>query len=167
MTTQLVIIREATSNDASFLRDTIWEALQSSPQLIHHLGIETLQKNHDLYWQQWIQNPDPAFIAIDSSDEPLGVLTLRPNVNETPGISLRLGIAVVDRFRRQGIGTKLMEYAINYASDRQMIYLNLFVDPTNNAAISFYKKIGFTIVGNYDDLFEMRKYLQAIEGNRQ
>jgi GNAT superfamily N-acetyltransferase len=159
MTTQLIIIRDATSNDVSFLRGMIWEALQSSPQLIHHLGIETLQKNNDKYWKQWIQNSDPAFIAINSSDEPLGVLTLRPNSNETPGISLRLGIAVVDRFRRQGIGTKLMEYAIGYASDRQMIYLNLFVDPTNTAAISFYKQIGFTIIGNYEGLFEMRKYI--------
>jgi ribosomal protein S18 acetylase RimI-like enzyme len=160
MTTQLIIIRDATSNDVSFMREMIWEALQSSPQLIQRLGIETLKKNNEQYWTRWIQNPDLAFIAINSAGKPLGVLTLRPNSNETPEISWRLGIAVVDRFRRQGIGTKLMEYAIRYASDRQMSYLNLFVDPTNTSAISFYKHIGFTIVGNYDDLFEMRKYLQ-------
>jgi GNAT superfamily N-acetyltransferase len=161
MATQPITIRNATVNDVSFLRDMIWEALQSSPQLLNRLGIETLQKNHEQYWTDWIENPDPAFLVINSSGEPLGALTLRPNSNQTPGISWRIGIAVVNQVRRQGIGKKLMEYAICYARDRGMRYLNLFVDPANTAAISFYEHVGFTTVGSNDDLLEMWKDLGA------
>ncbi|GAB4536025.1 MAG: hypothetical protein Tsb0014_23490 [Pleurocapsa sp.] len=155
--TGAIEIRPATADDVLFMEDTIWEALKVFPNLLHHMGIEAAKKQNQEYWQTWLNNSDPAFIATDSCGKRLGVLTLRPNYYDIPGSSWRIGLSIGAEFRRQGIGKKLLEFAAQYGQKQRASYLNLFVDPSNAAAISLYKKMKFKVVGNKNSLIEMRR----------
>jgi len=55
-------------------------------------------------------------------------------------------IVVKSELRRKGIGTLLLNHAIKVAKDLHRKTLALRVDPANAAAVSFYRKAGFTTV---------------------
>lgn len=70
------------------------------------------------------------------------------NVTVTPDESRRghwliSNVAVDDKFRRQGIGRKLMEAAVEAARERGASWLVLNVRPHNEAAITLYENLGF------------------------
>lgn len=51
-------------------------------------------------------------------------------------------LCVDEKFRRKGIGTKLMDFAKNYANENNCTDLYLTVDPNNKEAINAYEKYG-------------------------
>ena len=55
-------------------------------------------------------------------------------------------IAVLPEFRHRGIGSQLLQYVIN-DSKEQLEFISLEVRVSNEAAISLYKKLGFSEVG--------------------
>lgn len=73
-------------------------------------------------------------------------------------------VAVLPEYRRKGIGRALLEYVINDCNT-QLDFISLEVRVSNNAAISLYKKFGFTQVGTrkrfythpYEDALIMTK----------
>jgi RimJ/RimL family protein N-acetyltransferase len=58
-----------------------------------------------------------------------------------------IGMALVDGYRGQGIGTRLLECGIQWAVDAGAHKIALEVWPHNEAAIALYKKMGFTEEG--------------------
>ncbi|MEW6068461.1 MAG: ribosomal protein S18-alanine N-acetyltransferase [Nitrospirota bacterium] len=58
-----------------------------------------------------------------------------------------LNLAVHHDFRRQGIGTALMNNAINELKEKDCRFLYLEVRVSNIAAIKFYERFGFRIIG--------------------
>mmetsp|Transcript_113448 Transcript_113448/g.315540 ORF Transcript_113448/g.315540 Transcript_113448/m.315540 type:complete len:175 (+) Transcript_113448:119-643(+) len=74
-------------------------------------------------------------------------------------------ISVAPEFRRTGVAFRLMQYLEEISDEMHDTYfVDLFVRPTNAAAISFYKSLGYvvyrTVVGYYsgdEDAFDMRK----------
>ena len=56
-------------------------------------------------------------------------------------------IAVDDSHRRQGVATGLVSHGIDVASSNGASRILLEVRPSNRAAISFYRKLGFTVIG--------------------
>ena len=58
-----------------------------------------------------------------------------------------LGMSVDRDCRNQGIGTELMERAINWAKEKGIVRLELEVYTENVAAIRLYEKFGFSIEG--------------------
>jgi RimJ/RimL family protein N-acetyltransferase len=53
------------------------------------------------------------------------------------------GLMVAASARRRGIGSALMEEAMNWARDRGIVRLELTVFPHNAPAIALYRKLGF------------------------
>jgi len=65
-------------------------------------------------------------------------------------------IAVVESFRRQGIGTKLMEkFEKDFAKENQVDELSLYVHLLNESGVEFYDKLGYSV-----KLLSMRKKLK-------
>ncbi len=65
-------------------------------------------------------------------------------------------IAVVESFRRQGIGTKLMEkFEKDFARENQVDELSLYVHLLNESGVEFYDKLGYSV-----KLLSMRKKLK-------
>lgn len=82
----------------------------------------------------------------------------------------QLGMGVQKRFRRMGIGTKLIEQALRKAKAKGLERVELKVFASNTAAIKLYEKLGFVVEGvkkkarkldgAYDDLVEMALLLR-------
>ena len=72
-------------------------------------------------------------------------------------------IFVLENYRSNGIGSKLMEYLIDTCYDKMLVNITLEVRRSNIIAISLYKKYGFSEVGvrhNYygnEDVLLMEK----------
>ncbi len=58
-----------------------------------------------------------------------------------------MNIAVSLEYRRQGIGTKLLQQVFSEGCQKQRKVAVLETRPSNQPAISFYKKFGFKVVG--------------------
>ncbi len=56
-------------------------------------------------------------------------------------------LAVTENHRRRGIASRLVEKLIAEARPRGACFLTLEVRPSNKAAIRFYEKFGFTVLG--------------------
>jgi len=50
----------------------------------------------------------------------------------------------------------LLELAVTFAREKGATYVSLFVDPPNSPAIALYQRTGFVVVGEKDQLIEMR-----------
>lgn len=57
-----------------------------------------------------------------------------------------LGIAIVEGFKGQGYGVKMMDFLFAKAKEKNLTTISLCVDVDNTIAIKLYKKMGFEIV---------------------
>ena len=58
-----------------------------------------------------------------------------------------MNIVVRKKFRRQGIGKKLLEELIKFAKNTNLEFMNLEVNSKNQPAIELYQKFGFKQIG--------------------
>eukprot|EP00929_Paragymnodinium_shiwhaense_P095156 TRINITY_DN56118_c0_g2_i3.p2 TRINITY_DN56118_c0_g2~~TRINITY_DN56118_c0_g2_i3.p2 ORF type:complete len:130 (-),score=21.64 TRINITY_DN56118_c0_g2_i3:118-507(-) len=76
-------------------------------------------------------------------------------------------ISVAPEFRRTGVANRLMEYLEEISEKvHDCYFVDLFVRPTNTAALAFYESLGYvvyrTVTGYYsgdEDAYDMRKPL--------
>ncbi len=106
-------------------------------------------------------NAGTVFYVARSSDKIVGYMGLSKIVGE----GYVTNIAVLPKYRRLGIGKKILEYVINDSAELEFISLEVRI--TNQAAISLYEKLGFKNVGTRkrfytnptEDAIIMTKYL--------
>lgn len=85
-------------------------------------------------------------IAEASDHTPLGFISLKVVENIERGERGHVAdLAVTEDARRVGVGTALMEAAEAWARDRGFDRLSLDVWSTNDAALAFYRHLGYTI----------------------
>lgn len=108
----------------------------------------------------YIKHGDTYVLAED--DEPTGVAKLAINDHGEPELFV---ISVKLKFQRKGVGEKLLEVIENIAKKSGDV-LVLHVETTNTKAQKFYKKHGFIIGGEVENLYQkgdhhykMLKYL--------
>lgn len=89
----------------------------------------------------WLETLDPSTPAISfvaqAGDELAGQLGLHGTGR------MDLGMFVVAGWRGRGVGTALMEAALDYARAQDAFKISLEVWPHNTAAIALYEKFGF------------------------
>ena len=82
--------------------------------------------------------------------EVVGHLSLYPYPEPRRRHSGHFGMAVRDDWRRQGVGTKLMEAALDLADNwLGLTRLDLRVFAANEAALGLYRKFGFEVEGTH------------------
>jgi ribosomal protein S18 acetylase RimI-like enzyme len=116
------------------------------------------------YWGSVIAADEPAFFATDGK-RVVGWIDIKPNPEEGIRHRGRLGMGVVDGYRGQGIGRRLMEAALTKAKLSGLMRVDLTVYATNTAAIELYQKFGFVeegrmikgryLDGRFDDILYM------------
>lgn len=89
-------------------------------------------------------NLERTFVAW-AGEERVGLLF----VLETPFGYGELGMCVSREWRGRGVGTKLLEAAIEWAGREGLHKLTLSVFPHNEAAIALYRKFGFVEEGRH------------------
>ena len=100
----------------------------------------------DEFYATWVENSfhglaDQVFTAI-IRQEPVGFVTCVRSGEKGGQIGL---IGVRDDVRNQQIGQHLMSAAIQWFADHGMNQVDVVTQGRNQAAISFYKKVGFQI----------------------
>jgi ribosomal protein S18 acetylase RimI-like enzyme len=86
------------------------------------------------------------FIATTSNDDsPVGYVSVGETTN--PAVGLKLG-SVLDfwvspEFRGQGVGSELLDYAVNYIQSMGYSHASILVSASNEKAIQMYEKRGF------------------------
>lgn len=83
------------------------------------------------------------FFVAEAAGDPVGSLSV---FEERGGVG-EIGMMVAAGWRRRGVGTKLMQAAVEYARDHGMHKLSLGVWPHNEPAIALYRKFGFVEEG--------------------
>jgi len=88
----------------------------------------------------------PQFVAV-RGDEVIGWCDISPE--DLPGFTHcgRLGMGVRKEFRRQGLGRKLLEAALEKAKAKRLERIELEVYASNLPAIELYKRSGFSVEG--------------------
>ena len=113
--------------------------------------------NEDLaegkYVKKWLENYEmivhssivTSFVAIDSNNELVGVLTvyLLPRLELAGYYSVIEDVFVKESERSKGIGSLLFKEAIKYLKSNGCRYVTLNVARDNDKAQSFYRKLGF------------------------
>ena len=115
-----------------------------------------------------MENNVPQFVAL-KGDEVIGWCDISPRRGEGFTHCGRLGMGVLKDYRRQGIGTKLMERAIIRAIELGLERIELEVYSSNTPAINLYEKRGFNhegakrrarkLDGVYDDIIVMALFI--------
>lgn len=97
----------------------------------------------DVLLSDWLENPE--LYRIEENGIILGFLELS---KESWNNRLRISNLWVDEAcRHQGIGSKLMAFALKRAKDMQVRAVVLETQSCNDVAISFYLKCGFDMIG--------------------
>lgn len=103
-------------------------------------------KIHKGFWT-WIQQTDSkVFIAETDQEKPVGYLVLYPSsLEELTGVlqGWVMDLAVLQKFRKQGVGKLLMEAAEAYCRENKIHYLGLAVSSHNLQALRLYQDLGY------------------------
>lgn len=138
-------------NEYDFLMDMHYESIhmgENKPPKLELLNDPNLKKYHE----EWGRQGDRALLAL-MDDVPIGAGWFRLFDESNPGYGFvdrktpELGIAVRPAYRGQGVGGKLMEALIQQAQKDGFSSLSLSVDPSNQAAVRMYEKLGFVYCG--------------------
>lgn len=98
--------------------------------------------------QDWTQRDGMLVALLDEA--PVGYISLMLNI--APVTAWATDLAVVRRFRRQGIGSGLLLAAQEWGSDHDCRRLVLEMQPKNYPAIQLAQKMGFDFCG-YNDRY--------------
>ena len=102
------------------------------------------------WFDEILENADKNLLVAEHKQEIIGVIlvTIENNPDDAIYKLRRYGyideIIVSENYRRQGVGKLLMKEAYAWALEKGVLEIELHVWETNNSAISFYEKLGYT-----------------------
>lgn len=153
--TETVNVRPANKEDLAFLRLMAYEAafpdwLQNRPTFEDAQKIEWLSPYTDGFGER---EGDHGFIAEDADGKPIGAAWYRDYSENRAAEGTpphELSIALTNQARGRKVGSALMARLRKDASEHGIEELSLIVRETNTAK-DWYRKIGFTAVGEPQD----------------
>ncbi|MBW4612575.1 MAG: GNAT family N-acetyltransferase [Desmonostoc vinosum HA7617-LM4] len=145
-------LRPLVQADEPFLWQMLYEAAHMAEE--GQLTVQDAMYHPDLakYVQNWGHQPDDlGFIAsLISSNQPVGAAWLRLLTSENRGygyindLTPELAIAVLPKYRNQGIGTQLLHHLLTTAkATYPSVSLSI---RSSNPALHLYKKLGWKVV---------------------
>ncbi|MCG7386933.1 GNAT family N-acetyltransferase [Paenibacillus sp. ACRRY] len=145
-------VRSIETEDVPFLWEMLYASLHTQagdeplePGIVHSPELSK-------YVEGWGREGDFGYIAVDTLGRRLGSITLRLYDEQNAGYGYvnaatpEMGMAVIEEARGKGLGTLLMQAALDEARQRGTQAVSLSVDP-NNAAIRLYRRFGFEEIG--------------------
>ena len=112
---------------------SIEEDFKFEPQMQRH-GLEML-----------LANPQGCILVAENSEGVIGMCTGQLTISTAEGgpAALIEDIVVSEKYRRQGLGKLLLKRVSNWARTKNVSRLQLLADQNNEAALDFYKSIGW------------------------
>jgi ribosomal protein S18 acetylase RimI-like enzyme len=137
-----LLIRKAEPKDAKKIIECMQSVMDEHIYFVSEYYLYTERGE-----QERLRNPDDLTLIASIGDRILGVLTLQRGVYKKNRHTATLGIAVMNGYRHQGIGSGLIKEALHWAEQNGIKKVNLEVFSTNENAIEAYRKIGFVEEG--------------------
>ncbi|EGG31565.1 GNAT family N-acetyltransferase [Paenibacillus sp. HGF5] len=146
-------IRVAGREDASFLREMLYESLyvpEGGEPFSRDILEEPFMKK---YVEDWGRAGDLGYIAVNAAGKPAGSITIRYFDEGNKGFGYvsddipELGMALIPESRGQGLGTALMKELFRGMKERGIRKVSLSVAPENAAAMKLYERFGFQEAG--------------------
>jgi len=139
-------VRRATPADASVIVTNINAVGAEGIYLVTEQYVPAPQ------WEKALDNPseclDRLLLVPEVDGRVIGWVRVFPNdFSRKTQHTSEVGIGLLKPFREIGIGTALMECAIEWARTQGLEKLTVFTFSTNLRAINLFKKMGFAITG--------------------
>ncbi|MBV8665492.1 MAG: GNAT family N-acetyltransferase [Burkholderiaceae bacterium] len=93
------------------------------------------------------------WVAHSADGSIAGHIDLRAHPEAHTGHRCLLGMGVERTHRRQGLGARLLAHAEQWAAEHGLEWIDLKVLAVNEAAISLYRRNGYTCTGESADMF--------------
>jgi len=134
-----LIIRLAYSDDIPAMAKLLSELFAIEDDF----AIDGEKQSHGL--ELLLQSPQSVILVAEMQNGVVGMLSLQRMISTAIGeyVGIIEDVVVSESHRGYGIGTKLLETAIDEAERREWGRLALGVDLRNTKAIAFYQKYGF------------------------
>lgn len=129
---------------ASFLE--AFAGTLQGPDLLHHCFVEHSAEKY----AYWLSSPNYHLCAAEVKEAPVGYAVLCPPdlpIETTPDDIELKRIYLLHRFQKSGIGSALMLWSIEKATELGMKRLLLGVYAGNEKALAFYARHGFKQIG--------------------
>jgi ribosomal protein S18 acetylase RimI-like enzyme len=146
---RMIIIKPVTQDHAGHLKAIRLRALKDTPLAFG----STYAKESaftDADWQNrittWTRPRAIGYLAMDG-ENPCGLCACFIEQDDVTQAHL-VSMWVAPTYRRQKIGEQLVTTALNWATAANTKTITLNVTSTNESAIRFYEKLGFTKTGN-------------------
>lgn len=125
-------------------RDLRLEALKTDPIAFG----SSYEEEVKLSKEEWKRRVKDVLFAL-SENKPVGMIVFRfQSKIKTKHIANIYGVYVKKEYRGRGIGSKLLESAIMaIKKDKNIIKIDLNVNPKQKSAATLYKKYGFKTIG--------------------
>ena len=142
-----MIVRRAEPSDAEGLT-RLGEAVGSEPEgwLVTTNGWRQVSDERR-YLRAIRRYPNAAVFVAEDEGRIVGRLSIARDQHPASRHVADLGLMVAMSHRRRGIGTKLLEAALDWARHSEVRKLELHVFPHNEAAIRLYENFGFVREG--------------------
>jgi RimJ/RimL family protein N-acetyltransferase len=140
-------VRRAEPSDAEALAD-LGDAVGSEPEgwLVTTNGWRNVADERR-YLRAIRRYPNAAVFVAEDEGVVVGRLSIARDQHPACRHVADLGLMVAASHRRRGIGTALLEAAVDWARDAGVRKLELHVFPYNTGAIKLYERFGFTQEG--------------------
>ena len=145
-----VLVREASASDAEKLIAFV-NALADEPGIYIALSPREFNLSVDeerVILEDYASSENSIFLLAELKGEIIANLNCRGGSRKATKHAVTLGMSVSKEWRNRGIGSILLQHAIDWARENPFvsrIELNVFVE--NTAAIHLYSKFGFQIEG--------------------
>jgi RimJ/RimL family protein N-acetyltransferase len=138
-----MIVRRAEPNDAQGLKE-LGDAVGSEPEgwLVTTNGWRDASDERR-YLRAIRRYPNAAVFVADDEGVIVGRLSIARDQHPASRHVADLGLMVAQSHRRRGIGTALLQAAVDWGQETGVRKLELHVFPWNEAAIALYEKFGF------------------------
>ena len=148
-------LRQVTLADVARIREfmiTAWT--ESGPGAMGFTGAtdEVMQEiTSESFIRKLLTNPDTHLFIAQSEGRTMGFSSLK---SVGPDVTELSGLIVLERDRGKGVGTALLEKALNVAKEQGFKRVEVKTEAFNLQAIAFYKSHGFQNAGRVKENIE-------------
>lgn len=160
-----VDIRTAVCNDAPAILEMVQNYLDNSPYIPKFTSEFRMTLEQEEAWiQSFLDAPNALLLVAEFENQLIGNIDLTGNHRQVMQHNALVGMGMLLEWRNQGLGSALMQAAIDWAKSNPILEnLQLEVYAENVAGINLYQKMGFKQCGIIPNLFKDNgKYCDSI-----